>query len=295
VSPREAPGREKAQFDHIYDRPDPREYFRALGELDYEIPQRAQPVLQALLASLRQATPDSSEPQRVLDVCCSYGVNAALLRCEVTLAEMYERYASPAIDQLSSSELARADTAFYAERLRPAPVRVSGLDVAAHAVDYGRRVGLLEHGWAEDLEAGEPSAALHDELTRVDLIVTTGGVGYITERTFDRLLNPQRAGAKPWVAALVLRMYPYDQIAAALARHGLRTEQLAGVTFPQRRFATDGERDAALREVGSRGLDATGRESTGRYHADLYLSRPEAEVEQLPLRELLDDILSRAG
>lgn len=295
MSSREAPGCEKAQFDHIYDRPDPREYFRTLGGLDYEIPQRAQPVLQALLASLRAATPDSTEPQRVLDVCCSYGINAALLRCEVTLAEMYERYASPAIDQLSSSELARADTAYYAERLRPAPVQVSGLDVAAHAVDYGHRVGLLDHGWAEDLEADDPSTALRDELARVDLIVTTGGVGYITERTFDRLLSPQRAGAKPWVAALVLRMYPYDRIATTLARHGLRTEQLTGVTFPQRRFATDAERDAALREVSSRGLDAAGREGTGRYHADLYLSRPEAEVERLPLRELLDDVLSRTG
>ncbi|MGI8536391.1 MAG: class I SAM-dependent methyltransferase [Mycobacteriales bacterium] len=295
MSSRQAPGGEKAQFDHIYNRPDPREYFRTLGGLDYEIPQRAQPVLQALLASLRRATPDSTEPQRVLDVCCSYGVNAALLRCEVTLAELYEHYASPALDRLSSAELARADASFYAERLRPAPVRVTGLDVAAGAVDYGCRVGLLDDGWVENLEAEDPSTGLHDELARVDLIVSTGGVGYITERTFDRLLHPQRSGAKPWVAALVLRLYPYDQIAATLARHGLQTEQLHDVTFPQRRFATDDERDAALREVGSRGLDATGREGTGRYHADLYLSRPHADVARLPLRELLADVVAPAG
>jgi hypothetical protein len=43
----------KADFNHIYDRPDPREYFRILGELDYEIPQRAQPVFEALVRELR--------------------------------------------------------------------------------------------------------------------------------------------------------------------------------------------------------------------------------------------------
>src|SRR5665811_2079138 len=32
----------KADFNYIYDRPDPRDYFRTLGEFDYEIPQRAQ-------------------------------------------------------------------------------------------------------------------------------------------------------------------------------------------------------------------------------------------------------------
>src|SRR5680860_853031 len=43
----------KADFEHIYNRPDPRDYFRTLGKLDYEIPQRAQPVFQALLTALR--------------------------------------------------------------------------------------------------------------------------------------------------------------------------------------------------------------------------------------------------
>ncbi len=63
-------GQGKADFDHIYDCLDPREYFRVLGALDYEIPQRAQPVFEALVRELR------SDPARVgggslrvLDLC----------------------------------------------------------------------------------------------------------------------------------------------------------------------------------------------------------------------------------
>jgi len=285
------PGHAKADLSHIYDCPDPRAYFDTLGELDYDIPQRAQPVVQALLKA--RSRPDTAEPTRVLDVCCSYGINAALLRCEVTLAQMYERYAStPA--EVTSAQLAESDAEFYAGRLREAPARVVGLDIAEQAVGYGCRVGLLDRGWAEDLEARDPSPALSDELTRTDLILTTGGVGYVTQRTFDRLLAPPRQGPKPWVAAWVLRMFAYDEISAVLAKHGLRTEQLHGTSFPQRRFANDRERDVALREIAARGLDTTGLESDGRYYADLYLSRPEADIEQVPLRELLRDVAPEA-
>jgi len=92
----------------------------------------------------------------------------------------------------------------------------------------------------------------------------------------------------------VLRMFPYDEISAVLAKHGLRTEQLHGTSFPQRRFANDRERDVALREIAARGLDTTGLESDGRYYADLYLSRPGADIEQVPLRELLRDVAPEA-
>ena len=279
----------KADFEHIYNRPDPRDYFRTLGEFDYEIPQRAQLVFQALLTALRSRRQGAGvAPLRVLDLCCSYGVNAALMRCDVSLDELFDHYASPALADASPAELARVDQAYYAERRRLDAVRVYGLDVAGHAVAYGCRVGLLDGGWAQDLEAGDPSRQLTDHLDGVDLVITTGGVGYITERTFGRVLGARRDGSTPWVAAFVLRMFSYARITSTLAQHGLVTEQLTGVTFPQRRFASAAEREVALREVSGRGLDPAGLEDTGRYHADFYLSRPAADVAQQPLVELLD-------
>jgi hypothetical protein len=49
-------------------------------------------------------------------------------------------------------------------------------------------------------------------------------------------------------------------------------------SYPQRRFASEADREAALREVGGRGLDPAGMEDTGRYYADFHLSRPAAEA-----------------
>lgn len=276
----------KAGFDHLYNRPDPRSYFQTLGDLDYDIPQHAHAVFAALVRARAEArTPGGG--RGVLDICCSYGVNAALLRCELTLGDLFDRYDDPALADLSPDEVAAADRAYYAGRLRPDPPRVLGLDVADHAVAYGRKVGLLDDGWAENLETDDPSPALGRAAAQVGLITITGGVGYITERTFDRLLDGCPGERMPWVAAFVLRMYSYDRIASTLARRGLVTERLAGTTFPQRRFESTAEQDAAIQGVRSRGLDAAGKEESGWYHCDFFLSRPRADTEAEPLERLL--------
>ena len=282
----------KAHFDHIYDQPDPRAYYRTLGALDYEIPQRALPVVQTLVGALPQS--ERPGPPHVLDVCCSYGINAALLRYEVTLDDLHRRYADPTLDELSAEELARSDREWLADRRRPGAPRVTGLDAARNAVAYACRADLLDGGWVEDLEAGDPTPALADELADVDLVVVTGGVGYITERSFGRLVAGRPDGSAPWVASLVLRIYPFDEIAATLTESGLVTEQLVGATFPQRRFANKREHATAVDVVQARGLDPAGLEADGRFHAELFVSRPAEEVERQPLADLLAGVVRSA-
>lgn len=91
----------------------------------------------------------------------------------------------------------------------------------------------------------------------------------------------------PWVAAFVLRTVPYEPIAELLAGSGLVTEKLTGRTFRQRRFADDAERQAAFDALAATGLPTAGKEEDGYYHADLYLSRPAADIAALPLARLL--------
>ena len=276
----------KADFDHIYNAPDPRAYYRTLCALEYEIPQRALPVVQALLTAQAQATPASTGPQRVLDVCCSYGINAALLRLDLSLDDLHQRYLADDVTELSPQELTRSDAELFAGLRRPDAPRVTGLDIARSAVAYGLQAGLLDDGWVEDLQVDDPSGGLVAELAEVDLVLTTGGVGYVTEPTFDRLLSADRS-APPWVAAWVLRIYPYDAIAETLSGHGLVTEKLDGVAFRQRRFADAEEQAAAVDAVTALGLDPTGLEADGSFHAELFVSRPAADAAQQPLQELL--------
>lgn len=277
----------KASFDDVYDLPDPRGYMRTLSRLEYQIPEHGQGVFRELLRQLRERRGAAFS---VVDLCSSYGVNPALLNHDLTLADLYERYGSREVDELTTDELAAADREFYRRWRRPDPVRCIGLDVAAGAVTYAQRVGLIDGGSSENLEERDPSEALARQLSDVGLVTVTGGVGYITEPTFDRVLAAGVAEQRPWVAAFVLRWVDMNPVTKVLESYGLVTERLEGRTFRQRRFADEGERDHALGELRALGLAPEGVETDGYHHTWLYLARPQAEAEP-PVAELLASVL----
>jgi hypothetical protein len=274
----------KAQFGHVYNQADPRGYFQALRGLEYQAPAHGERVFAHLMQRRREHL--EREDAVVLDLCCSYGINAALLNHDLTLDALYARYGSPELAELSTDELVVADCAFYREHRRSHPVQVLGIDVADQAVAYAQRVGLHWAGSSENLEIADPSAALARRLTGVDLITVTGGIGYITERTFDRVLQHASAEDSCWVATFALRWIPYECVTEVLARYGLVTEQLSGHTFRQRRFVNDKERDYVLGALESMGIDPAGKETEGWYHSIFYFSCP-VEHNLPPLRELL--------
>src|SRR5829696_2512224 len=277
----------KTNFDLIYDLEDPREYFNTLGRFDYRIPHHGQRLFSELIEARRDASRDGNGAPRlrVVDVCCSYGINAALLKYETTLEEMYARYGSGELADLSGEELAEDDAAFYGARRRGASPEVVGLDVAQNAVSYGLRSGILDAGFAENLEEDEPTEALGGAVSGANLLTVTGGIGYVTDRTFERRLRCMAEGSDgrmPWVAAFALRWVSYDRISEVLSDYGLVTEKLAGRTFAQRRFADEAEREYVLEELVKAGVDTNGKEDTGWYHANFYLSRPAKEAKTPP-------------
>ncbi|MEV0261764.1 hypothetical protein AB0I49_10510 [Streptomyces sp. NPDC050617] len=259
----------KTRFDDIYDAPDPRAYFRRLAPLDYEIPHHAQEVFRRTRAERAAA---AGGPVTVLDLCCSYGINAALLNHDLTLGDLYAHYTGPEAEALTTAELVERDKAFYAARRRADATPAIGLDTAENAVRYALAVGLLDQAYAENLERVPPSTALAGAVARTGLITVTGGIGYITHRTIDALLDCARTPL--WVSAFVLRTVAYGPIASSLAGHGLATRQDLSRTYPQRLFSDRAEQLGALEQVRLAGGDPTGLETEGRYHTRLYQSRP---------------------
>lgn len=280
----------KASFDHVYDEADPRDYFKTLGDLGYQAPAHGARVFPRLVERQREQL--GREDLVVLDLACSYGVNAALLNHDLTLDDLYARYRSPELASLSPDELVLADREFYDEYRRPDAVRVLGQDVADMAVAYAQRVGLHWQSSSENLEEDDPTDALAEALAQVNLITVTGGVGYISERTFERVLRCVGAEDGCWVAAFTLRWIGYDRIAELFATYGLETEKLAGHVFPQRRFADQAERDFALKELRRIGVDAGGK-SEDWHLSEFYLSRPKGQNHP-PVDELLSGVLPDA-
>jgi len=138
-----------------------------------------------------------------------------------------------------------------------------------------------------DLETRDPTLDEAEALEDVDLIVSTGCVGYISSKTFARLGRFAGRRQPVWVVSFVIRMFPFDDIAATLATQGLVTEKFEGATFVQRRFADHREMEAAVRAVEGRNIDTRGHEAEGLYHAELYVSRPPEEIERCPLHKLV--------
>lgn len=272
----------KANFDEIYTQPDPRGYFSVLGALDYMIPDVAEPVVRQLLNAKWKA---HGTPSVVLDVGCSYGINAAVHRFPVTFNSLRSRYANREMATASSSELERLDRNFYASWPDVGLARFIGLDVSAPAVNYARSVGLIDAGVVADLEKGPLTPADKEIIRPVNVVLSTGCVGYVTEKTYEHILDA--LDTRPWVISFVLRMFPYDRLAGILDSYGLVTEKLESTTFVQRRFRDVEEFKRTLAALAERGIDTSGLESEGRFQAELFVSRPAADVRAAPLGSIV--------
>ena len=145
--------------------------------------------------------------------------------------------------------------------------------VIAKAGDLAAQLTNLEERALNSEEAGA--------LAAVDLVLSTGAIGYVGAPTFNRILDASRN--RPWFAVFALRMFPVARIVAALTRRGYAVFKLDGETFRQRRFASPGERDEVMARLADLGVDPTSRESDGWLHAEFFLARPEGEPSGLSL------------
>jgi SAM-dependent methyltransferase len=262
----------KVALDHIYTRPDPRGYFGTLRELEYGIPGLAAPTFARLIAELRATVTRPTGPGpavTVVDLGCSYGINSALLRCDLTMADLYERYCAADPDA-SPEELAAADRALVARRGRT-DVRFIGLDISADALAYARAAGFVDEAVRADLEHDDPTSEQRAVLGPADLVLSTGCIGYIGEQTLGRLA--QAGDRPPWMAHTVLRMYRFEPMAQRLTELGYQTRAV-GELLRQRRFASAEEQSNVLDTLAGLGVDPTGRESDGWLYARMYVSRP---------------------
>ncbi len=263
----------KVSLEHIYTQPDPRSYFTVLRRLGYRVPQQAKPYFAKLIKEYRES--QQVAVPKVLDIGCSYGINAALVKYDATMDELYARYADddgPAPGPAGREALLARDRELSRSRQPAHRVRFVGLDVSDSALSYAVAAGFLDDAVHADLEDHEPTPGQRAQLAGTDLVISTGCLGYVTERTLTRVVRAQ-GGRRPWMAHFVLRMFPFDPVEGALAALGYRTIRVEE-TFKQRQFASPEEQALVLDTMSAAGVDARGLEEEGWLYAQLYLSRP---------------------
>jgi hypothetical protein len=273
----------KADFSSIYNQADPRAYFQTLGALSYEIPSHGLSAIERLLDEM-----GGRHGKTVLDICCSYGVNAALLNHDVDLQDLYDHYGRVGAD-VDSPSLAHIDRRWFGARRRADAVRTVGLDVADNAVRYAKDVGLLDRAVVADLETNPADDDEIDTLGTADLATITGGIGYIGEKTLRAVV--EAAGDEPpWIAAFSLRWIDFEPIASSLDELGLVTERVPGYCVAQRQFASEQERQAALIGLRQRGLDPSAELRSNAHCAELLVVRPPEAVRDSPIGDVLGSV-----
>jgi SAM-dependent methyltransferase len=262
----------KVTLDHVYTSPDPRPYFETLRALGYCIPQLAKPYFRRLIDEYRQE--QQVRMPTVLDVGCSYGINGALLGYDSTMAELYERYCGVRAAAQTRETLLTRDRELAHARAPAKEIRLIGLDISSEAVGYARSAGFIDNAVLADLELWDPDERQRAVIAGTDLVISTGCIGYVTERTISRLV--EACGEhKPWMAHFVLRMFPFEPIAESLATLGYETLDIESC-FKQRRFANREEQALVLDTLSAHGVDPHGLESNGWLYAQLHLSRPRS-------------------
>lgn len=275
----------KENFEDTYNRLDPRSYFQTLGALDYAIPERAAPVFLRVFDAF--ATNRKRDALTVLDIGCSYGINAAVLKYGRRMSELRDHYDAFDESNAGPHDVLSADREAFSSERAKRDLSIIGIDRAQFAASYAFWAGLLDDAIPENLEETDPSPHAAKSIAACDVVISTGVVGYVTERTFERIVDCQPEGELPWIASFVLRMFDYGPVAKMLERRGYTTEKLHGRTFRQRRFASEAEQEHVEKILRARGLDTEGFEANGHYLAEFYLSRPKADAEKAPLSAFL--------
>ncbi len=268
----------KVVFDDSYDQPDPRAYFNTLHEHDYCIAGEAQSVLSQTLEALRSAR--NIEHVKVGDLGCSYGINAALMKYDLTLDDLYAHYDTREIADWDRKDVLARDRRYFDEHRVDPNVETIGIDPASNAIRYAVEAGLLQGGITTNLEEEPLTAKDAALLEGTNLVMSTGCIGYASERSIEQILNAS-GESRPWMAHFVLRMFSYEPVKALLSDRGYVTEKV-DATFRQRRFGGPEERANVFDNLDELGIDPAGKESEGWYHAEFFLSRP-AEEAQSPI------------
>lgn len=266
-------------FEQTYDRPEPRSYFRLLAPLDYRMPA----VVGGYLARHAPAMTAARGKQalNVIDFACGFGAIGLLLTHDLSLAELYDHYAS---DPGEADPIDLDRRFFAARRRRPAlPLQVTGIDIAAHALAYAERVGALERGFAVNLLSDTPPPELERRLGTADLVVESGAMGDLLAPAMARILD---FGGQPWLLLAPRGDVDDRSLRTVLTDRGYRIEHCNHTPFRYRRFADPEEKADVLAAAVALGRRPDLWMDESYFRINLWLARPVADCAAIPIEGL---------
>jgi len=275
----------KTSFDAAYTALTPHQYLHNMTAVDYRMADYMHPFLTAVVDASVPLPPQS--PVRVLDLGCSYGVSGALLKTDCSYQELAQFFQHETSSEYSSCV---AESKRWLEsHVARENVEVIGFDSSAEAIRFATASRMIDEGITRNLEENE-SELTKDErilIRQCDVLLSTGVIGYVTEKTVNLILDELGHDARGLLGAVaiisVLELFDPEPIAQSFAEHGYRFGQLP-IRIPQRRFSDEEERKGLLETLRDRGKPTAIQESEDQMFASLYVAAHPQSFEVLAKR-----------
>ena len=276
----------KDDFDRVYDLEDPSRYFTALRPSDYRMPEVLARALKAIHHPVCEAR-GAGDALRVLDFACGYGTIGALLRHDISMAEVYDRYAERQWRPVDARWYWTADSTFFAARREvSAGFEIGGADIAGVALEYAAALGFLDRIFHEDLVEDAPSGELKRFLDGVDLVVESGSLGDLLPAAFGRILDVCTGVGRPWFLYCPRPDVDWAPLNALWVEQGYRTESLGSEPVRYRKALTAREQADMLRVTRALGRPDHAVMRNGYLLVDMTLARPEADAGNPPIERM---------
>ena len=268
----------KKDFTDIYTKKFPNDYLKEMKRLDYRIPNKTKPLYLSIAKKIHKKF---SRKIKILDIGSSYGINSALMKCDLTMSDLDNFFLKkePSIEQ--SKE-------FFEKHSSNEFLEFNQIDISEPALRFSENVKLCKKGICVNLETGDLPRR---ELPSSDMIIATGCIGYIGYRAFSNIFelikkqkfektleNPNH---NPIFAFSVLRIFDMEEIEKTFDSYGYSITKTDIPPIRQRRFSDLNEKHKTISLLHDKGLDTKWLEDDGHFYADFYLANPKKQENQL--------------
>ncbi|MGY5150207.1 MAG: hypothetical protein ACW9W3_09090 [Candidatus Nitrosopumilus sp. bin_68KS] len=263
----------KKDFTDIYTQDSPYEYLKEMDKLEYSISDSTKPLYNSIIEQLEKSL---SRPINVLDLGSSYGINASLMKYNLTMSELNDFF-------LNGSEPTKNEIKqFYKKCDSKDNMNFYQIDISNEALKFSEEMNLCERGMNVDLEAEKLN--LLESLPKMDIVIATGCVGYIGYKAFLNLLkvikNRQSNSIKteteyitPIFAFSVLRMFDMEDIEEVFEMYDYSVEKSDIKPIHQRSFSGPKEKAQTLSLLHEMEINTEKYEDDGNFYADFYVAK----------------------
>jgi len=268
----------KKNFTDIYTQKFPDDYLEEMKRLHYHIPDKTKPLYLSLAEQLYKKL---SRPINILDIGSSYGINSALMKHDLEMADLEDFFLQ---EDSTSLEKTRQ---FFEKNPSNDNLNFYQVDISNPALQFSEDVKLCKKGICVNLETDSLPIK---EIPSFDMIIATGCIGYIGFKAFSNLFelikkqqtkHPQSDMAEPIFAFSVLRIFGMEKIRQTFDYYGYSLVRTDLDPIRQRRFSGSDERQQTISLLNSKGIDAKDFEDDGHFYAHFYVASPKILEDQL--------------